>query len=126
VRIKHDPCRFAINGRFERLAFPRVDDATRRLVSRRDRMLPALDRVRSVRLIGVAAAVLALMLLERASAQQPGGAATAPPPAAASAEPIDRARILTAPNVFGVFVTCKVHPAFDRMGNPERKGVAAE
>ena len=66
------------------------------------------------------------MVVERASAQQPGGAVTVPPAAAVPAEPIDRAKILTAPNVFGVFATYKVHPAFYRMGDAERNGAAAE
>ena len=46
-----------------------------------------------------------------------------PKPAAA---PIDRDKILAAPNVFGVFVTYKVRPDFYRTGAAERSGAAAE
>jgi hypothetical protein len=55
-------------------AFPRVVVVARQFVSRGERMRPSLDKLRCAGLIGVAAAVLALIVLERASAQQPGGA----------------------------------------------------
>ena len=104
---------------------PRMVDAVRQFVSRGERMSPGLDKLRSAGLIGATAALLALVVLERASAQQQG-AVTAPAAAAVPAEPIDRAKVLTAPNVFGVFATYKVHPDFYRMGDAERNGAAAE
>jgi chlorite dismutase len=77
---------------------------------------------------GVAAAVLALMVVQPTSAQQPAGTPVAPPAAAmpTTAAPIDRARILTAPNVFGVFVTYSVRAEFHHLSNTERAGAAAE
>jgi chlorite dismutase len=96
-------------------------------------MIPTTS-LRSVRV--ATALALAVVAGSAALAQQPGGAPAAPapasPPAAAmpaaptAAMPVDRAKILTAPDVFGVFATYKVRPDFYRMGNAERKGAAAE
>lgn len=42
------------------------------------------------------------------------------------AEPVDRAKILTAPGVFGNFSTYKMRPDYYKMSMAERKGAAAE
>ncbi|KAF0164720.1 MAG: hypothetical protein FD157_1884 [Rhodocyclaceae bacterium] len=42
------------------------------------------------------------------------------------AAPVDRAKILVAPGVFGNFSTYKVRPDYYRMSSAERKGAAAE
>lgn len=42
------------------------------------------------------------------------------------AEPVDRAKILTAPGVFGNFSTYKIRPDYYKMSMAERKGAAAE
>lgn len=52
-----------------------------------------------------------------AQAQQAGGAQGAP---------VDRAKTLTAPGVFGVFSTYKIRPDYYRIAAAERKGAAAE
>lgn len=44
----------------------------------------------------------------------------------AAAAPIERAKILTAPGVYGVFVTFKVRPEYYRLSNAERRGAADE
>lgn len=41
-------------------------------------------------------------------------------------EPVDRAKILTAPGVFGNFSTFKVRPDYYKLSSAERKGAAAE
>ena len=75
------------------------------------------------RLIG--SAVLSAIMLASTTgmgyAQQP----PSPPPAAPDA-PVDRAKILAAPGVFGLFATYKVRADFYRSANAERKGAAAE
>lgn len=94
-------------------------------------MIPTTS-LRSARV--AAALAVAVVAGSAALAQQPGAAPpapSAPTPAAmpatpAPAMPIDRAKILTAPDVFGVFATYKVRPDFYRLGNAERKGAAAE
>ncbi len=70
------------------------------------------------------AAILACTLAGPASAQQPP--APAAPAAPAADAPVDRAKILAAPGVFGLFATYKIRPDFYRQGNAERKGAAAE
>lgn len=60
----------------------------------------------------------ALLVNGSALAQQAAGAAM---PA-----PVDRAKILVAPGVFGNFSTYKVRPDYYRMSAAERKGAAAE
>jgi chlorite dismutase len=42
------------------------------------------------------------------------------------APPIDRAKILTAPGVYGVFATFKLRPDYYRLSNAERRGAADE
>lgn len=56
------------------------------------------------------------------------GSATAQQAAAqqATTTPVDRAKILTSPGVFGVFATFKLRPEFYRSAAAERKGAAAE
>lgn len=44
----------------------------------------------------------------------------------APAAPIERAKILTAPGVYGVFATFKVRPEYYRLSNAERRGAADE
>jgi hypothetical protein len=86
-------------------------------------MMSDRNTLRSARLLGAAAAVLALLAVDSTSAQQPGGAPAARPTAATtSAMPIDRTKILTAPNVFGVFLTYKVRPDWGRADRRGRRG----
>lgn len=56
------------------------------------------------------------------------GSATAQQAASEQAKiaPVDRAKILTSPGVFGVFATFKVRPEFYRIAAAERKGTVAE
>lgn len=56
-----------------------------------------------------------------AVAQQPAAAPKPPAPVAA-----DRAKILVAPGVFGVFSTLKVRPEYYKLSLAERRGAAAE
>jgi chlorite dismutase len=72
----------------------------------------------------IAAAVLSAALAmagESALAQMAATDQKAPMPG-----PVDRAKILTAPGVFGNFSTYKVRPDYYKMPMAERKGAAAE
>jgi chlorite dismutase len=72
--------------------------------------------------VAFAVMILAVITVGRPAMAQPAGG-TAQFGAAA---PIDRAKILTAPGVFGVFSTYKIRPDYYRVAATERKGAAAE
>lgn len=67
------------------------------------------------RVIGTLLAVGALMAASLAAAQNPPSTA-----------PIERAKILTAPGVYGIFATFKLRPDYYRLSNAERRGAADE
>ena len=78
---------------------------------------PPAQRILAATLTLVAVGALTTAALAQ---QQPA------PPAAAAPAPVDRAKILTAPGVFGVFSTYKVRSDYYRLASAERKGAAAE
>ena len=64
----------------------------------------------------------AITMVGRPAAAQLTGGAQQP----STAAPVERAKILTAPGVFGVFSTYKIRPDYYRLATAERKRAAAE
>ena len=69
---------------------------------------------------------LSLVLMTAGAMLANGSALAQQAAGAAMPAPVDRAKILVAPGVFGNFSTYKVRPDYYRMSAAERKGAAAE
>lgn len=75
----------------------------------------------AVTLVALAGYAGSAMAQQTAPSQQ-----STPPQQATPAAVVERAKILAAPGVFGVFATFKVRPEFYKIASAERKGTAAE